>query len=96
MKQSITYCFTLFVIKLKKLKSIFSEDPIDIEKARKDDVHLPNDRFFNHKNILTFKVIDTVITKINIHYTSGKLLIFIHGGAFISGPANHHWDSELS
>jgi acetyl esterase/lipase len=93
MKQSLTYYITLLVIKLKGLKKSFSKDPIDFKKIRKEDVHYPKGKFFKQNKIRDFKVLDSLITEIGLNKNSDKLLIFIHGGAFISGPAQHHWDS---
>ena len=93
LKQSLTYYITLFVIKLKGVKKNFSQDPIDYKKIRKEDIYYPKNTFFKKNNLRTFKVLDTLITEISIDENFDKLLIFIHGGAFISGPAKHHWDS---
>lgn len=93
MKQSLSYYITLFVIKLKGLKKTFSKDPIDFKKIRKDDVHHPKASFFKQNKIRNFNVLDSLITEIRLQKDSDKLLIFIPGGAFISGPSQHHWDT---
>lgn len=93
MKQSLTYYITLLVIKLKGLKKQFSQNPIDFKKIRKEDVFDPKGKFFKRHNTKNFKVLNSLITEIGNHTASEKLLIFIHGGAFISGPAQHHWDT---
>ncbi|TPN88906.1 alpha/beta hydrolase fold domain-containing protein [Aquimarina algicola] len=93
MKQSLTYHLTLLVIKLKGLKKNFSKDPIDFKKIRKEDVHQPKGKFFKQNGVRSFKISGSVITEIGRADNSDKLLIFIHGGAFISGPGKHHWDT---
>ncbi len=93
MKQSLSFYLTLLVIKLKGIKNDFSKDPIDFRKIRKGDVHYPKDKFFRENRVSNFKVLDSVITEIGIHENSDQLLLFIHGGAFISGPTQHHWDT---
>ncbi|MEE9361124.1 MAG: alpha/beta hydrolase [Cellulophaga sp.] len=93
MKQSLTYYITLFVIKLKGLKKDFSEDPIDFKKIRKEDVPYPKGTFFKQNILRDFKILNSLITEIGISEKSDNLLIFIPGGAFISGPAQHHWDT---
>lgn len=93
MKQSLTYYITLLIIKLKGLKKDFSKDPIDFKKIRKEDVLHPKGKFFKKNKIRNFKVLDSLITEIGLNVNSEKLLIFIPGGAFISGPAQHHWDA---
>ncbi len=93
MKQSLIYYITLLVIKMKGLKREFSKDPIDYKKIRKEDVHYPKGIFFKKNTIQTFNVLDSLITEIGLKPKSDKLLIFIHGGVFISEPAKHHWGS---
>lgn len=96
MKQSLTYHLTLWVLKLKGLKKIFSQDPIDYHKLRKEDVLSPKGMFFKEHITHTFKVLNTTVTQVTTNTKSNKLLIFIHGGAFISGPGQHHWDTIKS
>ncbi|NOQ72425.1 MAG: alpha/beta hydrolase fold domain-containing protein [Crocinitomix sp.] len=93
MKQSFTYYITLFVIKLKGLKKAFSQDPIDFKKIRKEDVYHPKGKFFKQKHVRNFKISNTAITEVGQNNGAKKLLIFIHGGAFISGPSKIHWDA---
>jgi len=93
MKPSLSYYITLFVIKLKGIKKDFSKDPIDFNKIRKADIHFPKANYFKQSQVNSFKILNTLITEIKQLKRSEKLLIFIHGGAFISGPSKHHWDS---
>lgn len=93
MKQSLSFYVTLLVIKLKGIKNDFSKDPINFKKIRKGDVHYPKDKFFRENQVSNFKVLDSLITEIKQKESSTNLLIFIHGGAFISGPSQHHWDT---
>ncbi len=92
LKQSLTYNLTLAIIKLKGLKQKFSQDPIDYIAIRKEDVYKPKGSFFKKYITNTFQIVNTSITEIG-HNDSNKLILFIHGGAFISGPAQHHWDT---
>ena len=93
MKQSITYYITLFVIRLKGVKRSFSKTPVDFEKIRREDIQQPKGRFFKKHLLGKFKISDSTISEIGLDKNSKNLLIFIHGGAFISGPAKHHWDT---
>ncbi len=93
MRKSLTYYITLFIIKLKGIKKEFSKAPIDYKKIRKEDIHQPKSKFFRKYLVRNFKISNTSITEVNRNKTSSNLLIFIHGGAFISGPAKHHWDT---
>ncbi|MFD1550957.1 esterase [Putridiphycobacter roseus] len=91
MKQSLSYYLTLLVLQLKGLKKEFSEDPINYEKLRNEDVHHPKASFFKKEKIKSFKVRNTSITEVSTNKSNGKLLLYIHGGAFISGPSQIHW-----
>lgn len=93
MKLSLTYYITLFVIKLKGLKKAFSQDPIDYKKIRNEDVHNPKGTFFKKHQTRNFEILKSSITEIKSSKASGHLVLFVHGGAFISGPAKHHWDT---
>ncbi len=94
MKHSITFYLILFILKLKGVKKSFSRDPVDYLKLRREDIHEPKGRFFSSGKITQFEIEKTVITQIKSKDDSNKgLLLFIHGGAFVSGPAKHHWDT---
>ncbi|WP_126972749.1 alpha/beta hydrolase fold domain-containing protein [Gynurincola endophyticus] len=94
MKHSISFYITLFVIKLKGLKKIFSENPINYKQLRKEDIHSPGHSFFNRSDrSRRFTISKTTITEVKQPIPSNRLLIFLHGGALVYGPAQHHWDS---
>ncbi len=93
MKQSLTYYLTLLVIKLKGLKKKFRQDPINFKDLRKEDVFSPKGSFFRKHISQKFTLFTSEITEIRKGNTSNKLLIFIHGGAFVFGPGQHHWDT---
>ncbi len=93
MKHSLTYYVTLFVLRLKGIKKQFSQDPIDYQKVRKEDVHTPKSSFFRSEHVRRFQIADSNITEVKANNEAKKLILFMHGGAFISGPAKHHWDT---
>jgi acetyl esterase/lipase len=93
MKQSFTFYLTHWVIKLKGLKKLFSEDPINFKKIRKEDVFKPKGSFFKRNIKRRFQVLKTEVTEVRHSDNSNKLILFVHGGAFISGPAKHHWET---
>lgn len=93
MKNSLSFYVTIWIIRLKGLKKIFSGSPIDYKKLRKDDVHRPKSRFLKQNITAGFNVLQSRITEIRRQEGSERLLLFIHGGAFISGPSKHHWDT---
>lgn len=92
MKYSLQYHFTAFYIKFKGIKKTFSSVPIDFRKLRKDDIHNPHSPFFRRPNVNQFKIANTTITEIKNNSTEMNLLIFVHGGGFVSGPNQLHWD----
>lgn len=93
MKASLSYYITLFVIKLKGLKNNFSQDPIDLKKVRKEDIHKPSSTFYKNKNTTNFTIKNSLITEVKNNKETNQLIIFIHGGAFVSGPSQIHWDA---
>ncbi len=93
MKPSFSYKLILLILKIKGIKKDFSKDPIDYKKIRKEDIHTPKDKFFNSKFVRSFQIEKTKITEITKEEITNKLVIFIHGGAFISGPSKLHWDT---
>jgi acetyl esterase/lipase len=93
MNKSITYYLTLLMIKFKGIKNTFSKSPIDYLKLRRNDIYSPNNRFYKTNKISVFFILNTKITQIENISKTDKLLIYLHGGAFVSGPSQHHWDS---
>lgn len=94
MKYSLSYYLTLFVIRLKGIKKTFDTDPINYKKLRKEDVPVPRNKYFRQKSRLTtFRVSNTEVTEVCSGEESKKLILFIHGGAFVYGPVKHHWDT---
>lgn len=96
MSKSISHRITLFIMKLMGVKKMFSEVPINYQKLRKGDVFEPKGKFYKSHKISRFSVMKTQITQVAYDPASEKLLIYIHGGAFISGPTQLHWDSIAS
>jgi len=93
LKYSFTYYLTIQVLKLKGIKNLFKQDPVPYLKVRKEDVYTPKKKQFKGFEVSKIKIIDSEITQIKPKKNSKELLLFVHGGAFISGPAQHHWDS---
>ncbi len=91
MRKSISYYLVLAVLKIKGVKKIFSTDPIDYKKLRKEDIKEPKGSAYKKAN--TFSVFNSRITEIKTSKKSDKLILFVHGGAFVSGPVQHHWEA---
>ena len=90
MAQSITYYLTLYIIRLKGVKRTFGQDPLNLKKIRKDDVLQPKGTFFKNHIKGTFQIAKSNVHIIRKNNSSIKLMLFLHGGAFISGPVKHH------
>ncbi len=93
MKQSLSYYLLLLVLKLKGLKKDFSQDPIDYKSLRKGDVYAAPQASYDRSRLSSFKILESTITELKGDDTSNGLILFVHGGAFISGPTALHWDT---
>lgn len=83
----LTYHLFLLVLKLKGIKKVFSKSPIDFVKLRKEDIHVPKIKGLDQYR---FQVSISMVTQLAIRQNS-TLVLYCHGGAFVSGPAKHHW-----
>jgi len=92
MNHSFSYHIIFWVLKVSGIKRDFSFDPVDYKKIRRNDVHLPKGRFFSKNKAGSFMVSGTLITEFKQPKPAEKLLLFVHGGAFVSGPSKLHWD----
>jgi acetyl esterase/lipase len=92
--KSITYYIVSFAIWLKQTKKIFSNDPIDYKRLRKDDIKIPSKKhlfglFFN-----STKINNCLITELLPDgSTSKKVILYFHGGALVYGPTQLHWNT---
>lgn len=93
MHKSLTYYLVLWILKLKGVKKIFNQSPIDYFRLRRDDVLIPKNKFLRKNISRKFAIVGTDVTEVVQPNRSSKLLIYIHGGAFVCGPAQHHWDT---
>ncbi len=91
MALSLTYYLTVLAIKVKGVKKSFSKNPVDYLRLRKDNVPYPKGSFYKAENVILSHIGDTKVTEIK--KSPDKLLVFVHGGAFVSGPVQHHWDT---
>lgn len=93
MARSLSYSLVKTVLNLKGIKKTFSQDPIHVQKIRREDALQPKGLFYKKRITRRFPVLKSTITEIRDSSSSKPLILYIHGGAFISGPAQHHWDS---
>lgn len=91
--KSITYYVTLLVLKLKGIKREFNISPINYIKLRKEDVRTPKSSMFKSYQVKKIVQAKTLITQIKPINGNDNLIIYCHGGAFVSGPSQHHWDA---
>ncbi|MCH2044566.1 MAG: alpha/beta hydrolase [Saprospiraceae bacterium] len=83
------------VLKLMGVKKIFAKAPMDYKKLRKMDVKKVPKGLKRKFGVATFRILDSEITSISPKEKAKKLtpILYLHGGAFVSGPSKHHWDS---
>lgn len=92
--KSLTYYLLSSVIKLKGVKKIFSELPIDYQILRKDDIHSPTKRDVLGLDFQSFMIKKSKITEIFPKEESSEyVVIYCHGGASVYGPTDLHWNS---
>ena len=75
------------------MKKIFSQNPIDYQKLRKDDHHHPKSRKFSPHQLKSFQILKTNVSEIKPLDPNGHLVIYVHGGAFVYGPVDYHWEA---
>ncbi len=89
---SLGYSLVKLFLKVKGEKKSWSQDPIDYLKKRKQDIHTPKKHHvlgstLESKEIQGVKV-TAVLPKAK---TTGFLLMYCHGGAFVYGPTKENW-----
>jgi acetyl esterase/lipase len=92
MSRSLSYYLLLGMLKIKGIKKQFSENPINFRQIREKDVHRPTNGLLRKFNTTTFKIDESSITVIRKTSRPERLLLYVHGGAFVAGPGQHHWD----
>lgn len=91
---SILQRLVFLILKLMGIKQTFSESPIDYKKVRKTDKKHPPKRSYRNFHLEEVTIRESKITRITNKTASEaqKTILFLPGGAFISGPVQHHWD----
>lgn len=91
---TLLYKLTILLIRILGIKRNFSEDPINYEKIRKDDEKEPKNLSSKKFIINEIRIKQSLITEIvpKERTKRSSHILFIPGGAFISGPTKHHWD----
>ncbi|MCF1715038.1 alpha/beta hydrolase [Flavihumibacter sp. RY-1] len=92
MSRSLSYYLVLGMLKIKGIKKQFSENPINYRQIREKDVYRPTNGLLRKFNTTTFKIDESSITVIRKTSRPERLLLYVHGGAFVAGPGQHHWD----
>lgn len=91
---SISYYLLKLVLRLKGLKQIFQQDPIPYERLRKDDVHQVPKGLKKRLHVQEMEVQGFPVVSLAPLTPSSKptsLVLYLHGGAFVSGPTALHW-----
>ncbi|WP_026762911.1 alpha/beta hydrolase [Sediminibacterium salmoneum] len=92
MENSLQYYLLKVIILIKGIKESFDCDPIDFVRIRESDIHHPKSKFFSSKSVKVISVANTRITECKKDEKARRLVVLIHGGAFVSGPTKLHWD----
>ena len=87
------YTIMMGIIRLMGLKKIFKRVPMNYQKLRRSDVLLPKPWMIRNLPYRQFALENAVITEITSPEPQPGLVILLHGGAFVSGPAAHHWST---
>lgn len=91
MKHSFTYYLVMMALKFKGIKEIFSSEVIDYNRLRQQDADAPSNHFYKSYST-SFEILGTKVNAVTQNDSNTRLCLFIHGGAFVSGPSSHHWD----
>ncbi len=89
---SFGYLLVKLVLKIKGEKQSWSQNPIDYQKKRKQNIHTPNKWLLYGCSFKSTKIGKNKITNItpkNLH--SDFLILYCHGGAFVYGPTKENW-----
>jgi acetyl esterase/lipase len=92
--RSLTYYIVALVIWLKQTKKIFSNDPIDYKRLRKDDIKIPSKKYLFGLSLNSTQINNCLITELLPDgSTSKKVILYFHGGALVYGPTLLHWNT---
>ena len=85
----------LTALKLLGIKKDFSQNPIDVNRVRKNDVLTIPKSLQKKYHWAQEKIAQCTVSTFQpkTKQPSNKHILLIHGGAFISGPALHHWNT---
>ncbi len=92
--KSLTYYLVAFAIRLKQTKKIFSHDPIDYKRLRKDDIKISSRKLTLGLASSPIQINNSLVTEIfPKRIASKKVILYFHGGAFVYGPTRLHWNA---
>ena len=90
MKTSFSLKVLKFALKLKGVKKIWAQSPLDIKALRKDDLSNPPLALLKRNAGSSFKLMDSKITELG-NPNSKFISIYFPGGAFVSGPKDYNY-----
>jgi acetyl esterase/lipase len=92
--KSISYYLVAIAIRLKQIKKIFSVDPIDYLRLRKDDTRISTRRLTLGLSSSPIQINNSLVTEIfPKRIASKKVILYFHGGALVYGPTQLHWNT---
>ena len=91
---SLSFRICLGVLAIKGIKKGFSKDPVDPQFHRKGNKNTPPFKRLKNGRMESVMVGQTRVTQfIPSKGGNQSLVLYFHGGAFISGPSDHHWQA---
>lgn len=92
---SFSSYIVLAALKLLGIKKDFSQTPIDVNRVRKNDILTIPKSLQKKYHWAQEKIAQSTVSTFQpkTKQPSNKHILLIHGGAFISGPALHHWNT---
>lgn len=89
-----SYYLIKAILRLKGTKRLFSKNPIPVNELRREDKLQPPNKLARLFNLRTFFISDSKITELESKNSSQsqRLIIYLPGGAFISGPNKYAWE----
>lgn len=92
--KSLAYYLVAFAIRLKQTKKIFSIDPIDYKRLRKDDVRISNRSLTLGLSSSPIQINNSLVTEVfPSRIASKRVILYFHGGALVYGPTQLHWNA---
>ncbi len=92
--KSFSFYILSQIIKLKGIKKLYSEAPINYKKLREKNIHVPLRNQVLGLKTKRFSIDETEVTVILPNeINSENIILYCPGGSFVSGPNDFNWKS---